>query len=161
MIHNAEKFNNIIMKKFFLLIKIIVVYLFLISNGISKELIYYSEGIKFFQKKEFDKSKILFEKDIVLDPKSEKSYLYLAKIFSQNNDDEQQEINLNNVLLLNPENDEAIYMLTLLKIKQSDYNRAKELINKFVLVCKSFCSKENEIREKLKILTPENAEDNN
>ena len=93
--------------------------------------------------------------------RSEKSYLYLAKIFSQNNDDEEQEINLNNVLLLNPENDEAIYMLTLLKIKQSDYNYAKELIDKFTLVCKSFCSKENEIREKLKILTPENAKDNN
>ena len=75
---------------------------------------------------------------------------------------EQQEINLNNVLLLNPENDEAIYMLTLLKIKQSDYNQAAELIDKFVLVCsKSFCSKENEIREKFKILIPENAKDNN
>ena len=43
MIHNAEKFNNKIMKNFFLLIKIIVVYLFLISNGISKESIYYNE----------------------------------------------------------------------------------------------------------------------
>ena len=50
MIHNAEKFNNKIMKNFFLLIKIIVVYLFLISNGISKETIYYSEGIKYHDK---------------------------------------------------------------------------------------------------------------
>jgi len=135
--------------------------LFLISGGLSKESNYLKKGIEHFQKKEFDKSKILFEKDIVFDPKSEKSYLYLAKIFSQNNDDEQQEINLNNVLLLNPENDEAIYMLTLLKIKQSDYNHARELIDKFILICKSFCSKENEIREKLKVLTPENAKDNN
>ena len=161
MIHNAEKFNNKIMKNFFLLIKIIVVYLFLISNGISKESIYYSEGIKFFQKKEFDKSKILFEKDIVFDPKSEKSYLYLAKIFNGNNNDNEQEINLNTVLLLNPQNDEAIYMLTLLKIKQSDYNQAKKLIDKFILVCKSFCSKKNEINEKFKKLAPENAKDNN
>ena len=149
------------MKKIFLLIKILIIYLFLISNVIAKQQNYLNEGIELFQKKEFDKSKILFEKDIVFDPKSEKSYLYLAKIFSQNNDDEQQEINLNNVLLLNPENDEAIYMLTLLKIKQSDYNHARELIDKFILICKSFCSKENEIREKLKILTPENAKDNN
>ena len=73
----------------------------------------------------------------------------------------QQEINLNNVLLLNPENDEAIYMLTLLKIKQSDYNHAAELIDKFVLLCKSFCSKKDEIQEKLKKITPENAKDNN
>ena len=40
----------------------------------------------------------------------------------------EQEINLNSVLLLNPQNDEAIYMLALLKIKQSDYNHAKKLL---------------------------------
>ena len=149
------------MKKILLLIKILIIYLFLISNAIAKQQNYLNKGIELFQKKEFDKSKILFEKDIVFDPKSEKSYLYLAKIFGQNNDDEQQEINLNTVLLLNPKNDEAIYLLTLLKIKQSDYDHARKLIGKFVLICKSFCSKENEIREKLKILIPENAKDNN
>ena len=73
----------------------------------------------------------------------------------------QQEINLNNVLLLNPKNDEAIYMLTLIKIEQSNYNQAKELIATFVLVCESFCSKKNEIQEKMEKLTPENAKKNN
>ena len=149
------------MKKIFLLIKILIIYLFLISNVIAKQQNYLNKGIEFFQKKEFDKSKILFEKDIVFDPKSEKSYLYLAKIFSQNNDDEQQEINLNNVLLINPNNDEAIYMLTILKIEQSDYDQAKDLIDKFILVCESFCYKKNEINEKFKKLIPENAKDNN
>ena len=70
-------------------------------------------------------------------------------------------MNLKNVLLLNPKNDEAIYMLTLIKIEQSDYSEAEELINKFNLVCKSFCSKKNEIQEKLKKFTPENAKNNN
>ena len=65
------------------------------------------------------------------------------------------------MLLLNPQNDEAIYMLVLLKIKQSDYNQAKELIDKFTLICKSFCSKKNEIQAKLNKLTPENAKNNN
>ena len=46
------------------------------------------------------------------------------------------------------QNDEAIYMLALLKIKQSDYNEAKELIDKFILVCKSFCEKKVEMEEK-------------
>ena len=109
----------------------------------------------------FDKSKFLFEKDIVFNPKSEKSYLYLAKIFNKDNNDEEQEINLNTVLLLNPQNDEALYMLTLLKIKQSDYNQAKELIDKFILICKSFCSKKDEIQEKFKKMTAENAKNNN
>ena len=161
MIHNNTTLNNLIMEKIFFLAKIFIVYLFLISNGIGKQLNYLNQGIELFQKKEFDKSKFLFEKDIVFNPKSEKSYLYLAKIFSKNNNDVEQEINLNNVLLLNPQNDEALYMLTLLKIKQSDYNQAKELIGKFVLVCKSFCSKKNEIQEKFKKLTPENAKNNN
>ena len=85
---------------------------------------------------------------------NQKSYLYLAKIFNKNNNDEEQEINLNSVLLLNPQNDEALYMLTLLKIKQSDYDEAKELIDQFILVCKTFCSKKNEMLDKLKKLTP-------
>ena len=146
-------------KKFF--IKTFVIYLLLISSGMAIQSNYFEEGIKLYQKKKFDESKILFERDIVFNPKNEKSYLYLAKIFNEMSNDEEQEINLSNVLLLNPQNDEAIYMLILLKIKQSDYNEAKELIDRFILVCKSFCSKKNEIQEKLRKLSPENAKNNN
>ena len=149
------------MKNNFFLTKIFVIYLFLISNGITKQTNYFDRGIELFQKKEFDKSKILFERDIVFNPKNEKSYLYLAKIFNKNKNDKEEEINLNNVLLLNPQNDEAIYMLALLKIKQSDYSEAKKLINKFNLVCISFCSKRAEIQEKFDKLIPENARDKN
>jgi len=149
------------MKNFFLPVKIIIIYLFLFSGGLTKESKYFNEGVELFQNEKFDKSKIFFEKDIVFYPKSEKSYLYLAKIFNKNNNDEEEEINLNTVLLLNPQNDEAMYMLVLLKIKQSDYKQAKELIDNFALICKSFCLKENEMQEKLKKLTPENAKNNN
>ena len=149
------------MKNFSLSVKIIVIYLFLFSGGLTKESKYFYEGVELFQNKKFDKSKIFFEKDIVFDPKSEKSYLYLAKIFNKNDNDDEEEINLDTVLLLNPQNDEAMYMLTLLKIKQSDYKQAKELIDNFALICKSFCSKKDEIQEKLKKLTPENAKDYN
>ena len=76
----------------------------------------------------------------MFNPKSEKSYLYLAKIFNKDENEEQEEINLSNVLLLNPKNDEAIYMLILLKIKQSDYDQVRKLINQFSMVCK-FCFK--------------------
>ena len=146
-------------KKFF--IKTFVIYLLLISSGMAIQSNYFEEGIKLYQKKKFDESKILFERDIVFNPKNEKSYLYLAKIFNEKSNDEEQEINLSNVLLLNPQNDEAIYMLTLLKIKQSDYNEAKELIDRFILVCKSFCSKKNEIQKKFEKLTPDNEKNNN
>ena len=149
------------MKKFFIIIKIFFVYLFLISGGTAKESDYLKKGIELFQKKEFDKSKILFERDIVFDPKSERSYLYLAKIFNNNDNDYEQENNLNTVLLLNPQNDEAIYMLALLKIKQSDYDHVKQLLDEFILVCKSFCSKKKEIQEKFEKMTPEDAKNNN
>ena len=149
------------MKNFSLSVKIIVIYLFLFSGGLTKESKYFYEGVELFQNKKFDKSKIFFEKDIVFDPKSEKSYLYLAKIFNKNNNEEEEEINLNTVLLLNPQNDEAMYMLALLKIKQSDYDQAKELIENFTLICKSFCLKKNELQEKFSKLVPEDAKDKN
>ena len=133
----------------------------LISGVMAVQSNYFEKGIKLYQNKKFDESKIHFERDLVFNPKNEKSYLYLAKIFNEFNNDEELEVNLNNVILINPKNDEAIYILTLLKIKQSDYNQAKELIDQFILICKSFCSKKNEIQEKLRRLSPENAKINN
>ena len=38
---------------------------------------------------------------------------------------------LNTVLLLNPKNEEAIYNLTLVNLKKSDFKGAKKLINDF------------------------------
>ena len=149
------------MKKDLLLKKIFLIFLALTSLGIAKQPNYFDKGITLFDNKKFGESKIFFERDIVFNPKSEKSYLYLEKIFNKNNNEEEEEINLINVLLLNPQNDEAIYMLVLLKIKQSDYNRAKELIDQFSLICKSFCSKKNEMQEKFKKLIPENEKGNN
>ncbi len=52
-------------------------------------------------------------------------------------------------------------MLALLKIKQSDYNHAKKLLDEFVLVCKSFCSKKKEIQEKFEKMTSDDAKSNN
>jgi len=148
------------MKKFFF-INIFIIIILSSNFGFSKTEDYLDKGIKLFNNKDFDKSKIFFEKDLVFNPKSERSYLYLAKIFKYDDNDEEQEINLNNVLLLNPKNDEAIYLLILLKIEQSDYNKTKELLGTFALVCDSFCSKKKKIEDKLKKMSPENAQNNN
>lgn len=128
--------------------------------GLANQTDYYNDGVNLFQIEEYEKSKIFFEKDIVFNPKNSESYLYLAKIFYQKENDAEQEINLNNVLIIDPNNDEAIFMLTMLKIKQSDYNKSKELIDKFKKVCNLFCSKNKEIEEKFKKLSP-NDEKNN
>ena len=149
------------MYKIYFLIKFLFIFLFIISAGFAATSNSFAIGKKFFDNKEYEKSKIFFERDLVFNHESEKSYLYLAKIFNENDNDQEEEINLRNVLLLNPQNDEAIYMLAILKIKQSDYRVAKELIEKFNMVCESFCSKRTEIQEKFDKLEPENARDNN
>ena len=149
------------MKKCYFLLKILIICLYLNSAVLAAKTNYFEEGRILFDKKEFKKSQFFFEKDIVYNPKSEKSYLYLAKIFNEDDDDAQQEINLNNVLVLNPQNEEAIYMLVIIKIKQSDYNEAKKLIKKFNLICKSFCSKKAEIQNKFEKLMPKNAKNKN
>ena len=120
-------------------------------NGITKEN-FFSEGVKLFNEKKFPESKFKFEQDIVFNPKSENSYLYLAKIFKERENDELQEQNLNTVILINPKNEEALYLLTLLNIKKSDYEESDKLIKKFNKVCKKICEKKSELILKLKTL---------
>ena len=109
----------------------------------------FEKGKKLFDNKKYIDSKFYFEKDIVFNPKSENSYLYLAKIFKQDEKDKLEENNLNAVLLLNPKNEEAIYLLTLLSIKKSNFSKAKKLISTLASVCKEFCSSQKELMKKL------------
>ena len=145
----------------YFLVKILFFCLFLTSIADASKENYFAEGKILFEKKKFEKSKIFFQRDIVFNPKNPDSYLYLAKISKKNENDEEEETNLNNVLLINPKNEEAIYMLILLKIKLSDYNKATELLDNFLLVCNSFCYKKNDLDKKLKKLAPGNEENNN
>ena len=135
-------------KKYLFLIMLISI---LNMNGITKEN-FFSEGVKLFNEKKFPESKFKFEQDIVFNPKSEVSYLYLAKIFKESENDEFQEQNLNTVILINPQNEEALYLLTLLNIKKSDYSESERLIKKFDKVCKKICEKKSELILKLKTL---------
>jgi len=148
------------MKKILIYFTITFTYLFSIESGLANQSDFYKDGVKLFKIEQYDKSKIFFEKDIVFNPKSSESYLYLAKIFNKKDNDAEQEINLNNVLIINPNNDEAIFMLTMLKIEQSDYNKSKELFNKFKKVCNLFCSKKKEIEEKFKKLFSDDEKNN-
>ena len=115
---------------------------------------YFLEGEKLFNEKKFSQSKYKFEKDIVFNPKSELSYLYLAKIFNAQKNDFMEEQNLNTVIMLNPKNEEALYLLAKLNIKKSDYKKSKELINNLKEVCSNFCQKEAELKKKLENLEP-------
>ena len=135
-------------KKYFFIIILLSI---LNMNGITKEN-FFSEGVKLFNEKKFPESKFKFEQDIVFNPKSENSYLYLAKIYKERKNDELQEQNLNTVILINPQNEEALYLLTLLNIKKSDYEESDKLIKKFNKVCEKICEKKSELISKLKTL---------
>ena len=142
------------MKKLYFLLCIFIVNLLLFFPLYGKESKYFTDAKKLYQEKNFEDSKFLFEKDIVFNPKNEISYLYLAKIFEEKEDEVYEELNLNTVLLLNPKNEEAIYMLMQLKIKQSNFSATKELLKKFNLVCVAICSKNKKIEKKLESLSP-------
>ena len=130
-----------------------IIFLILVtSNLLLANNSYFEEGLNLFKSKENLKAKFKFEQDIVFNPKSEFSYLYLAKIFNKENKDDLEEQNLNVVILLNPKNEEALYLLTLLRIKQSDYNESQQLLKKFEKVCNKICDKKVELISKLKSL---------
>jgi tetratricopeptide (TPR) repeat protein len=137
------------MKKNILIILLLLILPNLNYASASPKNLYFNDGKKLFDKKNYKDSKFYFEKDIVFNPKSENSYLYLAKIFKEEKNNNLEENNLNTVLLLNPKNEEAIYLLTLLNIKNSNFSKAKELINTFNLICKKICSSKQELQSKL------------
>ncbi len=110
---------------------------------------YFLEGVKLFEKKEFDNAKFKFEQDIVFNPKSELSYLYLAKIFKSKDKDILTEQNLDTVILINPQNEEALYEMIILKIKKSDFTKTEKLLNNFSKICTSLCSKKKELNNLL------------
>ena len=118
----------------------------LLSSNVLAGTNYFNEGLSFYKNKEFDKAKFKFEQDIVFNPKNEKSYLYLSKIFNKQEKKELEEKNLNTVILLNPKNEEAIYNLAKLKLKDSDFEGSKKLIGKLLIICKDYCQKSNDLK---------------
>ena len=130
------------MKKIFQITFII----FFFSNPIYAKTQYLEEGINFFKIKKFKQAQFKFEKDIVFNPRSELSYLYLSKIFKNLDKKELQEQNLNTVILLNPRNEEAIFNLAKLKLENSDYKKSKELNKTLYSVCINFCDESKKLK---------------
>ena len=127
----------------------LVLSLLLINNLYSKEN-FFDEAKKMFDNKKYEESKFLFQRDIVYNPKKAKSYLFLAKIFKIEENLKEQEKNLNVTLLLDPQNEEAIYLLMDIEIERSNFDKVKKLKEDFELVCSKMCPKISSINEKLK-----------
>ena len=111
---------------------------------------FYDEAKKLFEKEKYEQSKFMFQRDIVFNPKQSRSYLYLAKIFKLEDNLKEEEKNLNTTLLLDPKNEEALYLLMDIEIERSNFVRVKKLKENFEKVCSKFCPKITSINEKLK-----------
>ena len=127
--------------------------LFFLSTNLFAKSEYIQEGINLYNKDKFEDAKFKFEQDIVFNPKSELSYLFLSKIFNKQDKKNLEEKNLNTVLLLNPKNEEAIYNLVRLKLTSSDYKKSKELNKKLKSVCSEFCDKSDKLKTEIENLS--------
>ena len=143
------------MNKILKLISLIVLIFSIQSNSFSKEN-FFEEAIKLYEKEKYEDARFLFERNIVFNPKDANSYLYLAKIYNNEEDQRKEEYNLETTLLIDPQNEEAILMMMKIALEKSNYDKVKELSETFVQVCKTLCDENNEILESLKNLEPSN-----
>ena len=141
------------MNKMFIL-KMLIIFLFLSSNSIASNQDIFEDAKIYFEKKDYDQSKFLFQKFLVFNPKDHLSYLYLAKIYKEEDNKNETEKNLNTSLLLNPKNEEALFMLIELQLERSNFSKAKELNERFLLICSKLCNNKSIIAEKIKNLEP-------
>ncbi len=145
------------MSKFFKLIGLIILIAVFNSASFSKEN-FFNEALELFKKEKFADARFLFERNIVFNPKDAKSYLYLAKIYNQEENQRKEEYNLETTLLIEPNNEEALLMLMKIALEKSNYEKVKDLSDKFMKVCKNFCDENNNIQESLKNIEPKNNE---
>ena len=114
---------------------------------------FFEKGKNKYDKKKYEESKFLFQRNIVFNPKDESSYLYLAKIYENEKNEKKKEQNIDTVLLLNPKNEEAIFMLMEIELKKSNYSKVRELEENFTKICIKLCNNKELILESLNIKT--------
>ena len=143
------------MSKIFKLIFVIVLFFLFNTKTFGKEN-FFKKALKFYEKEKYEDARFLFERNIVFNPKDATSYLYLAKIYNQKENQRKEELNLETALLIEPDNEEAILMMMKIAIEKSNYDKVKNLSDTFSKVCKNLCDENQEIKETLKNIDPQN-----
>ena len=133
--------------KYFLIILFFVNLIFPVN---SEEKNFFKEAKKLFEEEKYEDSKFLFQRNIVYNPKDSESYLYLAKIFKVEEDKKEEEKNIKTSLLLDPKNEQAMYFLIDLELERSNFSKAKELKEDFMLICVNMCDKMKSIDNRIK-----------
>ena len=117
---------------------------------------FFNDAKNKFDEKKLEESKFLFQRNIVFNPKDAQSYLYLAKIYNSEENEKEEEKNLKTTLLLEPDNEEAMYMMINIELKKSNYSEVKSLIKDFIIICSKLCEKTKAINNNLKNIEPKN-----
>ena len=113
---------------------------------------FFNEAKNEFDKKNYEESKFLFQRNIVFNPKNAESYLYLAKIYEVEEDQKKTKKNIETALLLEPNNEEATLMLIEIELEKSNFSVVEELLSKFEVICETKCDQKSSIKDKLKNL---------
>ena len=129
---------------------LVVLYLTLQFNLNADQINFFNEAKNLFEQEKYEDSKFMFQKNIVYNPKDSKSYLYLAKIFKNEENKREFEKNINTVLLLEPKNEEAMYLLIDIELERSNFSKAEELKQDFKKICSNLCDKIASIDKRLK-----------
>ena len=142
------------------LFKLILFFYFLINiSGITlSNENFFNKGLELYNDKKYQDARFMFERSIVFDPKNSNSYLYLAKIYNIEKDQNKEEKNLDATLLIEPDNEEAILMSMKIALEKSNYSKVKDLSKTFTKVCKTLCNEVKSVLETLDNLEPKNNE---
>ena len=130
-------------------------YLFFYTEGKAKEN-FFEEAKNKYDEKKMEDSKFLFQRNIVFNPKDAKSYFYLAKIYNFEKNEREELKNLKTTLLLDPDNEEAMYMLIDIELEKSNFSEVKNLTKKFNVICLTLCEKVKSINERLENIEAKN-----
>ena len=135
------------MKKLF--VSILLLCIFISIEVYAKEN-FFDQAKNKYDAKELEDSKFLFQRNIVFNPKHAKSYLYLAKIYNSEENEKEEIKYLKTTLLLEPDNEEALYMLIDIELKKSNFSEVKKLTKNFEIICSTLCHKTKDINKRLK-----------
>ena len=130
----------------------IIIFFSLSFSTFAEKSNFFDEAKMLFEEAKYEEAKFLFQRNIVYNPKNAESYLYLAKIFNLEENKSEQEKYINSTLLLEPKNEEAMYLLIDIELNRSNFSKVEELKNNFKKVCLTICEKLALINSRLKEL---------
>ena len=129
---------------------IIIIFFLYSSISHSAENNFFTKGKALFDQKKITESKIEFERSIVSNPKHVNSYIFLSKVFAEFKKQDEEKKNLNTALLLDSKNEEALYLMSLLNIKEGDYKSLEKNYTILKLNCLKLCDKLDDLNKSIK-----------